>query len=70
MEAEIGDAAGTIWRYLDEHGETTLSRLKQQAKLPEQIVLMGIGWLAREGKLSLVREGRTVKVDLRDRQAA
>ncbi len=70
MEAEIGDAAGTIWQYLDEHGETTLSRLKQQAKLPEQIILMGIGWLAREEKLRLVREGRTVKVDLRDRRAA
>jgi hypothetical protein len=70
MEAEIGDAAGTIWQYLDKHGETTLSRLKQQAKLPEQIILMGIGWLAREGKLRLVREGRTVKLDLRDRRAA
>jgi hypothetical protein len=65
MEAEIGEAAGTIWQYLDKHGETTLNRLKHGAKLPEQIVLMGVGWLAREGKLRLVREGRTVKVDLR-----
>ena len=70
MEVEIGDAAGTIWRYLDEHGETTLSRLKQGAKLPEQIVLMAIGWLAREGKLRLVREERVLKVDLREGQAA
>ena len=70
MEAEIGDAAGTIWQYLAQHGETTLSRLKQQAKLPEPIVLMGIGWLAREGKLRLVREGRTVTVDLRNPRAA
>jgi hypothetical protein len=70
MEVEVGDAAGTIWRYLDEHGATTLSRLKQGAKLPEQMVLMAIGWLAREGKLRLVREGTTVKVDLREGQAA
>ena len=28
MEAEIGDAAGAIWQYLDEHGVTTLSKLK------------------------------------------
>jgi Winged helix-turn-helix domain (DUF2582) len=70
MEVEIGDAAGTIWRYLDEHGETTLSRLKQGVKLPEQIVLMAIGWLAREGKPRLVREGRGLKVDLREGQAA
>jgi hypothetical protein len=70
MEAEIGDAAGTIWRYLEEHGETTLSRLRQGAKLPEQMVLMGIGWLAREEKLSFVKEGRTTKVGLRERRAA
>lgn len=70
MEAEIGDAAGEIWRYLDKHGVTTLSRLRQQVKLPEQIVLMGIGWLAREGKLKLVRKGRVVKLNLTERQAA
>ena len=70
MEVEIGDAAGTIWRYLDEHGETTLTRLKQGAKLPEQTVLMAIGWLAREGKLRLAREGRRLKVDLRKGQIA
>jgi winged helix-turn-helix protein DUF2582 len=70
MEAEIGDAAGTIWQYLDKHGETTPSSLRQRVKLPEQIVLMAIGWLAREGKLNFVREGRIVKVDLRERRAA
>ena len=70
MEAEIGDAAGTIWEYLDKHGETTLSSIKQRVELSEQIVLMAIGWLAREGKLSFIRAGRTVKIDLRRRRAA
>lgn len=70
MEAEIGDAAGTIWEYLDKHGETTLSSIKQRVKLSEQMVLMAIGWLAREGKLSFIREGRSVKIELRGRQAA
>jgi hypothetical protein len=70
MEAEIGDAAGTIWRYLDDHGQMTLSKLRQGTKLSDQLLLMGIGWLAREGKLRLVREGRTVKVDLGQGRAA
>jgi Winged helix-turn-helix domain (DUF2582) len=70
MEPEIGDAAGTIWQYLDEHGETTLSRLKAGTKLSEQVVLMGIGWLSREGKLRLVREGRVLKVALSGPRAA
>jgi hypothetical protein len=68
MEAEIGDAAGAIWRYLDKHGVTTLSRLRQQVKLPELILLMGIGWLAREGKLNLIRKGKVVKLNLTERQ--
>jgi hypothetical protein len=70
METEIGDAAGTIWQYLDKHGETTLSSLRQRVNLSEQIVFMGVGWLAREGKLRFVREGRIVKIDLRERRAA
>ena len=60
IEAEIGDAAGTTWRYLDEHGETTLGRLRQGTKVSDQLLLMGIGWLEREEKLSFVKEGRIV----------
>jgi winged helix-turn-helix protein DUF2582 len=70
MEAEIGEAAGMIWGYLDQHGETPLGGIRQRVKLSEQIALMAIGWLAREGKLSFIRKGRTVKIDLRERRAA
>jgi hypothetical protein len=65
MEAEIGNAAGAIWRYLEEHGETTLARLRQGTKLPEPLVLMGVGWLAKESKVHLVRDARTMRVALR-----
>jgi hypothetical protein len=59
--------AGIIWRYLDEHGETTLSTLRRTTKLSEGLLLMAIGWLAREEKLGIRKEGRTVKVSLKDR---
>lgn len=65
MQGEIDNAAGMIWRHLHEHGETTLSTLKQHTKLSDQLVSMGIGWLAREDKLSITKEGRTVRVALR-----
>jgi hypothetical protein len=68
MQGEIDNAAGIIWRYLNEHGETTLGKLKERTKLSDQLVSMGIGWLAREGKLSFMKEGRTVKVVLRERR--
>jgi hypothetical protein len=66
MEAEIGDGAGMIWQYLNEHGQTTLGRLRQGTKLSDQLPLMGVAWLAREGKVSVVQQGRTVQLSLRE----
>lgn len=70
MQGEIGNAAGSIWRYLSKHGETTLGKLRLGTRLSDQLVSMGIGWLAREEKLSFMKEGRTVKVALREHQAS
>ncbi len=66
MQAEIDNAAGAIWRYLNEHGELTLSKLKQGTKLSDQLLFSGIGWLAREEKLNFTTEGRSVRVSLRE----
>jgi hypothetical protein len=70
MQALIDSAAGTIWRYLNEHGEITLSKLKQGTKLSDQLLFAGIGWLAREDKLTFATEGRSVRVCLREHQPA
>lgn len=65
METEIGNAAGVIWRYLDRHGEATFAKLKQGTQLSDQLLLMGVGWLAKEGKISFGKEGRIQKIRLR-----
>ena len=65
MQTEIGSAAGIIWRHLDQHGETTLTKLKQGTKLSDQLLRMGLGWLAKEEKLSFVKAGRTLKIRLK-----
>jgi len=70
MQAEIEHAAGTIWRYLNEHGELTLSKLKQGTTLPNQLLFAGIGWLAREEKLNFTTKGGSVSVCLREHQPA
>jgi hypothetical protein len=67
MQKQIGDAAGIIWKYLDEHSEATLSELKKEAKLSEQLLLMGLGWLAREEKVDVVQDKKGLKVSLRGR---
>ena len=66
MEMEIGNAAGVIWRYLNEHGETTLTKLKQGTRLSDQLLLMGVGWLAKEAKVSFLGRGRTLKIGLKE----
>ena len=42
MQAEIDRAAGIIWRYLNEHGEMTLSKLKQGTSLTDRPLLISI----------------------------
>jgi hypothetical protein len=46
----------------------TLSKLKQGTRLAAPLLLMGIGWLSREEKLSFTKAGRIVRVSLREHQ--
>jgi hypothetical protein len=50
--------------------EMPLSKLKQGTKLSDQLLFAGIGWLAREEKLTFTTEGRSVRVCLREHQQA
>lgn len=70
MEADIGQAAGVIWHHLDRSGERTLAALRDETKLGQPLLLLALGWLAREGKIELTRDRRTLKVRLRAEQTA
>jgi hypothetical protein len=50
---EIGITAGDIWHYLDEHGCATLDELTDGIKKDRDLILMSLGWLAREGHVIL-----------------
>lgn len=64
MITQIGITAGEIWHYLDEHGEATLSELNAAIDKPEEVILMSVGWLAREGHVILQGE-KDYKISLR-----
>ena len=64
MDTEIGEAAGRIWQYLAEHGEVTLRQLQRGTTLPERLLHMGVGWLAREDKLCFKQERGVLKLSL------
>lgn len=57
MITRIGIVAGEIWHYLDEHGQSKLSDMVDKLDRPHDLVLMSVGWLAREGHVVLDGEG-------------
>jgi hypothetical protein len=60
----VGETSGLIWRTLDEQGAMPLSKLLKQIDSPREIVLMSIGWLAREEKIIVEEVGRKRMIDL------
>lgn len=57
----IGVTAGAVWQYLYANGPATLYAIEKAVDAPKPLIPMGLGWLAREGKLAIEREGRTVR---------
>ncbi|MBI4397819.1 MAG: winged helix-turn-helix domain-containing protein [Candidatus Omnitrophica bacterium] len=49
MITEIGITAGDIWHYLDKNGNATLEELMKNIGQKRELLLMSLGWLAREG---------------------
>lgn len=64
MITEIGITAGEIWHYLDQHGQVTLSQLNAGVDKPKDVILMSVGWLAREGHV-IVEGDKDYKIYLR-----
>ena len=60
----IGTTAGQIWQYLDKKGESTLAKMSKDLDLDANFTNMGIGWLAREGKISVEKRGNSTKLRL------
>jgi hypothetical protein len=65
MIEKIGDIAGKIYQYLEKNGETSVLKLKTSLKSSNSLVCMGIGWLAREDKVSVKDAKKDVKVSLK-----
>lgn len=64
MADPIGKAAGNIWKYLDKNGAASVSKITKDTGLNKNDVQRGLGWLAREEKISIEVNGRTETVSL------
>lgn len=62
----IGEAAGKIWNYLSstDNKPASYANLAKGTNLKKDDVLLGVGWLAKEGKINFTKEKTTVKVSL------
>jgi len=53
MITKIGIIAGEIWQCLDKNGKSNLAQLSKMLERPRELVLLSLGWLAREGHVHL-----------------
>jgi Winged helix-turn-helix domain (DUF2582) len=63
---EIGETAGKVWNLLQRNGKASLPTVERGVQSPKPVVHMAIGWLAREGKVELRQEKRTIELWLTD----
>ncbi len=62
---EIGGAAGKIWKFLDKHGTSSVSKVAAETGLSKNDAQRAIGWLAKEDKLVIEMKGRTETLSLK-----
>lgn len=64
--ARIGETAGVIWRLLEERGPMSMAQVVKQSGESRDLVMLALGWLAREDKVDIDAESRGRTVSLRD----
>ena len=66
FEEKAGELAGKIWNALNESGELTGKDLKKAIKTrSDKDLFLGLGWLLREGKVSVTEDEKEMVVSLK-----
>ena len=55
---QIGEMAGVVWQTLESEGPMTMAKLVRTIGAPRDVVSQGIGWLAREDKITFEERAR------------
>lgn len=65
INEKAGILAGKIWNALNEQGTLTGKELKKAAgKLTDKDLFLGLGWLAREGKIATAEVEKDITITL------
>ncbi|CAA9890291.1 conserved hypothetical protein [Candidatus Methylobacter favarea] len=65
MANTIGDAAGKIWKYLEKHGPTSVTKVTNETGVSKNDIQRAIGWLLKEDKLAIELIGRAETLSLK-----
>ena len=62
---QLGVTAGKVWHILNDFGPQTLVQLKKRLNGSGELVGFALGWLAREGKIDISQEKKSLRVALK-----
>ena len=65
INGQVGEAAGKVWRLLNEEGPQTFPQLKKKLNGSGEMLGFALGWLAREDKVDITQEKKSVRVALK-----
>jgi hypothetical protein len=62
---QVGITAGKVWHLLNDSGPLTVAQLKKKLSGEGEILSFSLGWLAREDKIDISQEKKSIKVALK-----
>jgi len=65
INVQVGETAGKIWNLLNDEGPQSFPQLKKKLNGSGELLGFALGWLAREDKVDLKQEKKTLKVALK-----
>ena len=65
IESVFGVKAGIVWGALNQNGPSTIGDIVQARSLRREEVYGALGWLGRENKITVERNGRALVFSLR-----
>lgn len=61
---QIGETAGIVWHVLKDQGPLSMAKLVKAAGQHRDLVMLAVGWLAREDKVIIEENSRGRVVSL------
>jgi hypothetical protein len=65
LTEQVGTTAGKVWHILNDSGPQTIAQLKKKLNGTGELVGFALGWLAREDKIDISQEKKSLKVSLK-----